>query len=254
MARTHLIAVQGLMAAALLYGVHAAPAIADGGTDIASAPAIAPGVMEFGNTNDALLPYGCDEQIADFWTIDLIAGDKVTFNWGSESDFVQDIDIFPPGTNDYNIESQHDNGKYVTDTVGENGKEQTVFTASQTGNYPLDFNAGCGSDDPGPYYFTAYVDHGLVLSLQQKPARHHSTTFRLALHTPNGAAVSASTLTATYADKVRGRWTTLTSTRAPYGTTVKWPKPDAGKTESVRVTVSGSGYQTASSTVKVKVS
>jgi hypothetical protein len=246
----------GLTAASLAtcaIAICAVPALGDGGADIASAPAITPGVMEFGNTNDALLPYGCDSQIADFWMISLIAGDKVTFDWGSTSDFVHDIDIFPPGTSDFNVQSVHDSGSYPTGVVSENGKQQTFYTASRTGIYPLDFNAGCSNDDPGPYYFTAYVAHALILSLSQRPAEGRRTTFALALHTPDGAPVTASTLTATYANRIRGRWTKLTSVGALYSAKITWPKDDVGKTESVRVTVAGAGYQTTSTTTKVKV-
>ena len=81
------------------------------------------------------------------------------------------IYLYPFGTTDYNLASAP---PFETSHVGSNDKQEDVVTVPRTGSMPVDFamNDGCYPLDaldpsangihPGPYDFTAYVEHAFV--------------------------------------------------------------------------------------------
>jgi hypothetical protein len=203
----HLVVAVGALGVASAAFAHAT----SGGGTIASAPSVASGKHEFGNTGDGCY-LGCpsDGYPADYWKLPLIAGDRVTVDWESSTNsygnhYANYLYVWPVGTTDYSINNAN---PLVTFNIGENGKEESKFTANKTGAFPLMFfsdSTGTG----GPYDFTAHVHHELVLDVSaatraliehahRKPIRHTGTV-ALAVYRADGAPVSAGVSATLYA-------------------------------------------------------
>lgn len=210
-----------LVAALAVLGVTVAAASANsnnGGANIASAPTVPPGQQEFGNTTDGSI----GDKWGDWWKLSLVASDKITVDW--ESGKVTDscgtynaasrLDFWPVGTTDFSVNNVQ---PLVTLPLGENGKAESMFTANRTGTFLMRFEAGCdGSAHPygGPYDFTAYVRHALVLAVSgqtkaliqrahRAPLPHRGTVV-FAAHLADGTPVSGdvgATLFAYWASK-----------------------------------------------------
>lgn len=149
------------------------PAYAEGGKTISSAPAIAYGVHETGDTsNGGGGEFGddCEDQFElnrnSFWQLPVTVGDQVTIDWGAVILDSTCLTVYPIGTNDFGLQSA--NPEHSTEQ-GSNGKQEMKFMAPASGNLILNFAAtalysGC-TDCAGPYDFTAYVRHSLALNL-----------------------------------------------------------------------------------------
>ena len=126
------------------------------GSSIATAESVVLGQEESGDTGTTLYDvYGggsCGSENGEYWKVALTAGDQVTTDWGSSSDYVTGLDIWPPGTTDQNIESMGSDGRVAWSSIGDNGQQQSTFTADVSGEYVVVFDDSCG--DPGPYQFT----------------------------------------------------------------------------------------------------
>jgi hypothetical protein len=232
----------------------AAPAFATAGATIASAPAVSYGVQEFGNTaTDSTSAQGlCDGDSVDtWWLLPVLAGDKVTIDfegagWAYEA-------VYAVGTTDFSI-SQNRAPVQFEHRPG-NGFGQAVFSAAQDGSMPLDFATyDCDfgpSVDPGPYDFTASVQHKVVLGLglTRTSRRRHRSNFALQVHRPDGQPLSDPNLRATAQLLTHGRWVNLASGEPPYTFTIHWSPRYRGHWQSVRVIASGSGYLNATSRV-----
>ena len=234
-------------------GWGAPAALASGGSSIGSAPTIAYGQQEFGNT-------ATDSPFVDFfsnswWLLPVTAGDKITLDLQSElvncngcfspgpTPDVSEEKIYPVGTNDFNVSS----ASPVSDhNPSDTGDLQDIITAPSTGTMPLDFTAYVGN--PGPYDFTAYVLHAIVLSEDYRPNRRlHRTTFSVAVHDPDGAVIINS-----------GLRMTVRVGNAPrpiaeaFTFSIKWNRNQRGKWQTVHFSVSGPSYQPAATSVRVK--
>ncbi len=136
--------------------VLAANARADG-SSIATAATIVLGQRETGNTGTTPYEYSpgsCGPETGQYWLLSLNAGEQVTIDWGSSEDYVTGLDIWPAGTTDSTIAI---GGRAAWASIGGNGQQQTEFTATTAGVYPIVFDDSCGQ--PGPFQFTATVDH-----------------------------------------------------------------------------------------------
>ena len=97
------------------------------------------------------------------------AGDAVTIDWEVQNpagDIDDYVNVFPVGTNDFNRSQQQTVSK---DEVGEGDvRGESRFVANRSGVMPLEFFAGGigNASDLGPYNFTAYVSHALVLGVK----------------------------------------------------------------------------------------
>ena len=78
-----------------------AAAFADGAATIADAPSIVSGVSETGDNSTT----GTDGIHNDFWLLQLIAGDRITVDWQQYPPARLELDVYPIGTNDYNLAS-----------------------------------------------------------------------------------------------------------------------------------------------------
>lgn len=142
--------------AVVVAGLAWVPAAHAEGSSIATASTVAIGQQETGNTGT--VPYGyspgsCGPETGQYWLLPLNAGEQVTIAWGSSDDYVTGLDIWPAGTADSTIAI---GGRAAWASIGENGQQQTEFTATAAGVYPIVFDDSCGQ--PGPFQFTVTVD------------------------------------------------------------------------------------------------
>jgi hypothetical protein len=123
---------------------------------------------------------------------------------------------------------------------------------------PLNFTTSdCNGNStvPGPYDFTAFIAHKLVLSLTPTSSNHHThrTAFAVGVHNPDGVVVANPALRATVQRLVHGKWVSSAPLAPPFSFGVKWLPAQRGKLQSIRVVVAGPGYLTATSrTVRVR--
>jgi hypothetical protein len=149
------------MMAALVPGA----AMAAGGKSIATAPSVAYGQQQLGNTaDDQFLENSCGFGIAawrSYWILNVLAGDALTIDW--EAQPRTELKLMPVGTTDFTL--------FQTDSaydqfLASNNRAQAQYTAPQTGAMPLYFRV-CDlyGSKTGPYAFTATVRHALFAAL-----------------------------------------------------------------------------------------
>ena len=187
-----------------------------------------------------------------------ITGDKITIDWTSEPNATGAYltalwaYLFPVGTTDFNSSSTNPAAeKDVNYAV--TGLQELTYVTNRDGTLPLEFQAAASNcpANAGPYSFTAYISHELVLRLHAHTNRaHHSTTFSVAVHNPDGAPITGVPLVATYQLLSHGHWQKMRSGALQY--TEKWTSARRGTFQSVRVTVSGPSYRNASQNIRVK--
>lgn len=158
--RSRFFHVVGVLAITGVFAGVSAAHLSSGGATIASAPTVVPGQQEFGNSND--VQNGPDYRYpGDYWKLSLVAGDHVTIDWEAGNNFVNSLGVYPAGTTDFSVNNV---SLYQQFSLGANGKAESTFTANQTGAFPLIFWDE-GSNDAGPFDFTVYVHHALVLAV-----------------------------------------------------------------------------------------
>lgn len=169
---------------------------AAGGKDIASAPVVAYGQQEFGNaatdggTNaESLYTDGhCSgPKTNGWWNMPVVTGDAVAVQWESPPDYT--IDVFAVGTTDF---SQPRSSAVAKSRTASNGKAELTFTASVSGTMSMVIGPDTCSFQtyPGPYAFTAYVKHAVVLSIPRRSSLARKGTVNVAVHTPDGAPIT----------------------------------------------------------------
>jgi len=236
-----------------------ASALATGGGSIASAPTVAYGQQEFGNTaTDLPANEFANGYCYSWWLVPAITGDKITIDWTSEPDangaYLTALwaYLYPVGTTDFNFPNTNPVAeKDVNYAV--TGLQELQYITNRDETLPLEFQAGASNcqADAGPYNFTAYVSHELVLALHAHTNRaHHSTMFSVAVHNPDGAPITGVPFVATYQLLSHGHWQKIRSGALQF--TKKWTPARRGTFQSVRVTVSGPSYRSASQSIRVK--
>ena len=169
---------EALIAVALGLGalVFAAAAGAAGGTSIAAAPSIQPGVQQTANTAlDSTSPgdegigqlSGCWHDL-EWWPVSLTAGDDVVIKGGaSGSGENLLVAVFPPGTTAANV------ARAKAVRYGLPLSRALEFTAPSTGTYPVAAGPNCYNGADGPFVFAVTVTHGVapqaVVSLAKTP-------------------------------------------------------------------------------------
>jgi hypothetical protein len=231
-------------------------AFADGGQSIASAPMIAFGQQEFGNTaNGAKTGFDGDDDgsnacstldgMDSFWTAHVVSGDKLIFDWKAQNRTV--LNVLPVGTTDFTANSTTPDAIKQTSS---NQKTELSLVESRTGTAPVIFCANSPSD-LGPYDFTAYVLHALRLSLGAiHRLSHHRTSVRVGVHDPDGAPITDRALALDLQVKSQSTWRTMSTVRpgsARFVFTTKWGRSHWGKRVRLRVRAHGSGYLSATS-------
>jgi len=247
---------RGVFCVALLLSLSAVSATAvsasaDGGPTIAGAPSVTYGQQEFGNlTNGAQSPGVCDKEYAEWWLLPAISGDQVTIDWEADQVTSTEMDIYAAGTTDYTVGNVQ---PLYTSDLNSNGKNQLTLTATRDANLPVEFRViTCGGDTPGPYDFTAYVSHEMVLGLSTVPAAL-SGAVDVGVHNPDGVALSGAPLqVALQVSKIGVPWTTIgTATPVNGGAAINYSLPSsfAGSQVKFRALGTGAGYLNAASAV-----
>jgi hypothetical protein len=142
--------------------VAAGAATAAGGSSIAAAPVVRPGVEASGNTASdstadgsigAELSPGCWNDV-EYWRLRLAAGDVVSIKGTAASpSWHFGIGIFPAGTTDRSL------SKAVAFTSTFPKHNPIRYTAHAAGTYPLAIGPTCYNSSDGPYTFTVTVQH-----------------------------------------------------------------------------------------------
>jgi hypothetical protein len=240
-------------------GAGAARATVGGGDTIATAPVVAPGVLENGST--ATFTDSCQNG-HEFWMLQLEQGDLVKITWGSPA-AVDTLALWAPGTTDANNDGclyasgwSHWTGSPVLEDsngVAGNHVAQTVATA--TGSYPLLFLNTTGAN-AGAYSFTAVVLHAASVSLPHRSTIRGSGTLKASVSAPDGSAITDDTLTLT----LTGYWSSragapasahklasATPTNGKVTFSYSLPATEWGKT--IRLDISGGGASSSYQTV-----
>jgi hypothetical protein len=137
------------------------------------------GKQEFGNTaidGKGVTPSSCATTVS-WWTAAALAGDQITIDFEGGLDYLA---VWPVGTTDFNIHSSETVKEYE---IGQNDKQEAVFTTPVAGLMPLEFftaegGLGCGNsrNEPGPYDFIATVRHALAAALMPIAGIHTNST------------------------------------------------------------------------------
>jgi hypothetical protein len=229
-------------------------ALASGGAAIATAPLVAYGQQEFGNTATDDPGGSCNWNAVltegfSWWQLPVTAGDRVTIDYQAEFQNFGSLDetVYPVGTSDFDF-AQTDPIDQTNDS-GDGVHGQDVFTARQSGVMPLLFdNTDCVDGGGGPYNFTTYVQHAIVLSQRHwSNRRSHTTYITLTVRNPDGAPIDSSSLRARYT--LNG----LSVTHAVgTGAHVIWSRHQRNTWQTIRVTVFGPSYQTTSLNIRLR--
>jgi hypothetical protein len=166
-----------------------AMASADGGKTIATAPVVAYGQQQFGNTaTGQSLKGSCaigGTVYRSYWASNVMAGDLLTINW--EGVPGTHLKLVPVGTTDFNFAQTE---PVFSQEVSNNGRNQAIYSAPWDGALPLYFEV-CNSGSfqpPGPYNFTATDQHTVFTALAPRAAMRPTGTLigtaRLADGTP----------------------------------------------------------------------
>lgn len=228
-----------------------AAAGATGGQSIASAPTIPWGQQQFGNlANGDVTANSCGDSIyTEWWLLSVASGDHVKIDWEAQEIDYTELDVYPRGTTDFNYPQADATAK---STLNSNAKAELALTATSTGNMPVAVTSStwsCLAGTPGPYDFTAYVRHALVLAVPRRASLSRRGVLRVAVHNPDGGPVSDPGLRVSLQLLSRSmrRWRTVGSATAAGGrAAISYAAPRSmySRRVSMRVVASGAAYVT----------
>jgi hypothetical protein len=166
----------------LLLTAMPARALAEGGNSIATAPAVAYGQQQFGNTAtgqylDGSCGFGVNAW-RSYWLVNATAGDLLTINW--EATKGTELKLMPVGTTDFTV---FQTNPALTESLSSNGKSQVQYSVPQAGAMPLYFRV-CSfyESSPGPYAFTVTAQHAVSVSLNPATYIYPTTTITGSAH------------------------------------------------------------------------
>ena len=186
----------GLVVVGVVWGV-AAPAVAAGGTDIASAPVVVIGQVQMGDTaSDSTAGSGgsCSVDNAglgrsSWWNLPVIAGDVVTIDWEPIGEN-HALRVLPVGTTDFTVKKTKPEAESKHSTPS---KARLRVKAGFTGTMPIVvYDGGCSSRDPGPFYFTTYVKHRVLLSVPRVSVLPRHGSLSVGVRNGDGAPITDS--------------------------------------------------------------
>lgn len=258
-----------LLSGALLLGcLLCTPAWAAGGNSIASAPVVAYGQQEFGNTatdggtnpGSLSLEQVCSNTGTNgWWNLPVTAGDAVTVDWEAPSESY--AMVFPVGTTDFNLVGSQ---AVEHEIVASNGKAAMWFRATVSGTMPFVIGANaCPSPTggwgnlTGPYSFTAYVKHEVRLSILRRRVLPEHGTLAVSVRSTEGHPVSDPGLQVLVQIQSHGHWRGIGSATADSGVAnVPYTVPARlrGSHAGLRAIARGNEYEPATSAaVRVRV-
>lgn len=230
----------------------AAPALADGGKDIASATPVVYGQQQFGNTANGGVD--ADDDHRSWWALGVTAGDRVTIKWQAQH-LDTALHVLPVGTDDFNFP---DADAFASDFLGDTGRSQLAFNAPRTGTMPMEFRVSY-KEAAGPYDFTAYVKHAIRLSVPRAGSRPMTGSIPVGVRNPDGAPMSDPGLFVTLqAKRKRGgkRYRAIGTASAGDGTAnvaYKVPAALRGKKVLLRALGGGAAYRAETSSKQTTV-
>jgi hypothetical protein len=176
-----------ITAGVLVFALPATSACAAGGASIASAPTVAYGQHTFGST--ATGEFHCDP--AEYWNLSMQAGDQVTIDWATaNAHYANEALIYPAGTTDFSINNVSSLKEFY---IGSNDHAEAIFSTGVGGSFPLIFTGEgdyCeGRGVPGPYDFTATIQHSLTVALKQYAHIRTTTVISAGANLVNGTPV-----------------------------------------------------------------
>lgn len=179
-----------LILASMILGSTPSTALGEGGKSIAGATGVVLGQQEFGNTqNGAQEPrsssFFCgNTNYRSWWQLPAVTGDKFTIDWESSSPDMHMV-LFSVGVTDYTFNGAD---RLVDQTPNSNLKSESIIVAPTSGMMPLEFGQCTGT--PGPYNFTVYVNHAVVLALPRLSRLTRRSVINVAVHNPEGGVIS----------------------------------------------------------------
>ena len=220
-------------------------ASAAGGASVGTAPLVTAGVHQFGNTTGYTGDSsGCFCTLYyEYWKVHLIAGDVLAVKFENASNTmspgVTGLDLYPVGTDDFNITNT---STAVETIMNSNGHAELTYTAPSTGDYPLRYYSKDSFSQPGAYDFWAYVKHGVRLDFHVA-ALAHSGTVAIEARYPDGAVIPSG-LGVTAYGYWSGRWHKIGSAAVRNGQIAlhyRIPKTVGGKMK-LSVNAGGSAF------------
>lgn len=224
-----------LAVVAISAAVAVAQVSAAGGSSVAAAPLVAVGAHLYGNTAS----YNGDSSgcfctlYYEYWRLHLIAGDSVLVKFenasGAMNPGVTGVDLFPAGTDDFNISQTSSLAETVMNSNGH--AELSDSAVPSTGDYPLRYYSKDSFSSPGAYDFWVYVKHRVRLDVD---AAHLSRSGQItaAAHFPDGTAVPSGLGVTLSGSWTKGAWHKLGSGVVRNGTIViryRFPKGVSGR-------------------------
>jgi hypothetical protein len=230
-----------------LVALATAPSVqAEGGAAISGAPGVAYGQQDFG-----YLHFVKVDDCRQWWVLPTVAGDHLQIDWEVQDPYIE-LRLYALGTSDFNFlqTSARANGG-----VNSNLKAEFTYVSEETGGLPMLFtDPGCyGNAEPGPYNFTAYVTHSLVVGSPNASVLHAKGVLAVPVHDPAGGEINDPAVTCALEIKSHGQWTTIgTAPVASSLATIRFAVPARLRHEhvNVRAVAKGAGYFTASSSAR----
>ncbi|HUA73131.1 MAG TPA: hypothetical protein VL988_00070, partial [Solirubrobacteraceae bacterium] len=162
------------------------------------------------------------------------------------------LDLYALGASDFNFLQQ---SPRAGGRINSNMKAEFTYVSEETGDLPMLFtDPGChGNAEPGPYNFTAYVTHSLVVGQPNASVLRARGTIAVPVHDPAGGEVDNPAVTCALEIKVHGHWTVIGS--APVASslaTIHFAVPARLRHQhvSLRAVAKGAGYIPASSSAR----
>jgi hypothetical protein len=239
-----------------MLGVTLLPASASaaGGANIASAPTVAYGQHTFGTTATGRFE-SCYP--AEYWSLSMKAGDQVTIDWAASSrEFAYKARVYPAGTTDFSINNVSPLEIYY---LGSNNHAEAVFKSGLSGAFPLIFigENGCSESSPGPYDFTATIQHALTISLKSYTHIRTTTVIAASANLVDGTPVpdgTAFNLSVTWPNPNHESATyTATSVGGAFSFPLALPASAMGKTATLIVSRPADAQFLAAESAKLQV-
>jgi hypothetical protein len=193
-------AVSLLLTSLCMAASDAPPVLAAGGKDIASAPLVTFGQQQVGNTatdggqGPGTAADSCPgPKENSWWNLPVTASDAVTIDYTTSgqpgASGQHGLYLYSVGTTDHTVQQT---SPEVRSESGTNGKGQIVFTATRSGTMPMVISAfSCYRNDiAGPYNFTAYVRHAVLLSVPRQRSLRRTGTINVTVRNPDGGPIS----------------------------------------------------------------
>jgi hypothetical protein len=224
----------------------ASSAQAEGGASISGAPVVAYNQQEFGYVHFVKL-----SDCRQWWLLPTVVGDHLQIDWEVQDPYIE-LHLFALSTSDFNFLQK---SALANGSVDSNMKAEFTYVSEESGDLPMLFtDPGChGNAEPGPYNFTAYVTHSLVVGSPGVSVLHAKGVIAVPVHDPAGGEINTSAVTCALEIKGHGQWTTIgTAPVANSLATVRFTVPARLRHQhvSMRVVAKGAGYFTVSSNAR----